>query len=203
MISTDILKKCNIGKDSVVKFKDDDKLYYVKNISLDRENIFVTNGNTTYRKSIKNLVRCDNKILNEEVKNIRKNLLLEFSIDSIDTPSFQTYEAAKARLGDKDRVNLHKKIIWLVRGTNSDICVKYHQTNVICFDQMGNVTLKSGGWQTRSTRNVINYYLPKGAQVFGKDENIRRSSEWYIKGRNGTFPFEEEIVITNHGDVLH
>jgi hypothetical protein len=52
---------------SQVEFKNDPKIYYVKNISPDGVNVFVTlNGLQTYRKSLKNLIKIDTKMINEE-----------------------------------------------------------------------------------------------------------------------------------------
>jgi len=57
-----IIAKYRIGKNSRVQFKNDPKIYYVKNISPDRKNLFVTlNMLQTYSKRISNLVKVDNK----------------------------------------------------------------------------------------------------------------------------------------------
>jgi hypothetical protein len=57
-----IIAKYRIGKDSRVQFKNDPRTYYVKNVSADRKNLFVTlNMLQTYSKKISNLVKVDNK----------------------------------------------------------------------------------------------------------------------------------------------
>ena len=57
-----IIAKYRIGKDSRVQFKNDPKTYYVKNISADRKNLFVTlNMLQTYSKRISNLVKVNDK----------------------------------------------------------------------------------------------------------------------------------------------
>jgi hypothetical protein len=51
---------------SQVEFKNDPKIYYVKNISQDGINVFVTlNGLQTYRKNLKNLIKIDSKMITE------------------------------------------------------------------------------------------------------------------------------------------
>ena len=57
-----IIAKYRIGKDSRVQFKNDPRTYYVKNISADRKNLFVTlNMLQTYSKRISNLVKVNDK----------------------------------------------------------------------------------------------------------------------------------------------
>lgn len=57
-----IITKYRIGKNSKVQFKNDPKTYYVKNISADRKNLFVTLNNLqTYSKRISNLIKVDEK----------------------------------------------------------------------------------------------------------------------------------------------
>jgi hypothetical protein len=57
-----IIAKYRIGKESRVQFKNDPRTYYVKNVSADRKNLFVTlNMLQTYSKKISNLVKVDNK----------------------------------------------------------------------------------------------------------------------------------------------
>jgi predicted nucleotidyltransferase len=56
-----IILKYNIGRDSRVQFKNDPKIYYVKNVATDKKSLFVTlNGQQTYNKKIKNLIKIGN-----------------------------------------------------------------------------------------------------------------------------------------------
>lgn len=191
-----IITKCNIGKDSRVKFKNDEKLYYVKNISPDRIHVFVQDGVSTFMKKIMNIVKCNNMNLNETIKTVTKNLLNEFSIRYVKT-TFKTYEDGKRLLGDKSMVNLHNRVIWLHRGYDNEVCVKYHSTDVLCFNELGNIRLYTGGWWTKSTKTVINSFLPNNTSI---DSN---KGYWIVVARNGTFPFKEKMVITADGEVLH
>lgn len=70
MTLEDLIKQIKIN--SRLKFKNDNNIYYNKNLSVDKKNIFVTlNGLQTYRKSLKNLIQVDNhKLLNEMKKNL-------------------------------------------------------------------------------------------------------------------------------------
>jgi hypothetical protein len=79
-----IINKYLIGKNSTVQFKNDPATYYVKNISPDRNSLFVTlNGMQTYNKKIINLVKVDGKVvIKENIKNIIKEIISQQNIQS-------------------------------------------------------------------------------------------------------------------------
>lgn len=67
----EIIQKYRLGPDSRVKFKGDPQQYWIKNISADRKNVFVTiNTAQTYRKLIKNIIQVDNNKIKEMKDNI-------------------------------------------------------------------------------------------------------------------------------------
>lgn len=74
-----IIKKYNLGPQQRVKFKHDDRTYYVKNISTDRKNVFLTSesGIGTWRKAIKNIINIDGK--NIQVNLIKKHIKEEIN----------------------------------------------------------------------------------------------------------------------------
>lgn len=78
----EIIKQYRLGPDSRIKFKNDPQQYWVKNISLDRKNVFVHTGkqSDTYRKLIKNIIQVDNKKLTEGES--LKNLVIKKIKDS-------------------------------------------------------------------------------------------------------------------------
>ena len=87
-----IIETYNIGKDSRLVFAGDTKTYYVKNISPDKESVFVTiDGSTTFKKPLSKITKVDgkmveemksNKMTKEELKEmIRQNILNELATD--------------------------------------------------------------------------------------------------------------------------
>lgn len=74
-----IIKKYNLGPQQRVKFKHDDRTYYVKSISPDRKNVFLTSesGIGTWRKAIKNIINIDGK--NIQVNVIKKSIKEEIN----------------------------------------------------------------------------------------------------------------------------
>jgi len=87
-----IIKTYNIGKDSRLVFGGDNKTYYVKSITPDRESVFVTiDGSTTFKKPLSKVTKVDgkmvegmksNKMTKEELKEmIRQNVLNELATD--------------------------------------------------------------------------------------------------------------------------
>ena len=60
-----MIKDYRIGPNSRLMFKKDPQEYWVKNISPNRKDVFLTiNGAQTYRKSLKNIIKVDNKYVN-------------------------------------------------------------------------------------------------------------------------------------------
>jgi hypothetical protein len=80
MKEEEIIKKYRIGPQSRVRFKNDPKFYFVKNIHPDRKHLFITKD--SQRKRIIDLVEVDNKMvfLNENIKKKIKNFIPEILI---------------------------------------------------------------------------------------------------------------------------
>lgn len=67
---SNLIQQYKIGFDSRLQFKGDPQTYWVKNVSPNQREVFVTiNGAQTFRKSLKNLEKVDGKsILKESTK---------------------------------------------------------------------------------------------------------------------------------------
>ena len=75
-----IIKDYRIGKDSRVVFKNDPRVYYVKNITPDRKGIFVTiTGSENIYKRLSNLIKVDSK-------EIVKESMCKCGCNTCDTP---------------------------------------------------------------------------------------------------------------------
>jgi hypothetical protein len=75
-----IIKDYRIGRDSRVVFKDDPRVYYVKNITSDRKGIFVTiTGSENIYKRLSNLIKVDSK-------EIIKESMCKCGCNTCDTP---------------------------------------------------------------------------------------------------------------------
>jgi hypothetical protein len=75
-----IIKDYRIGRDSRVVFKDDPRVYYVKNITSDRKGIFVTiTGSENIYKRLSNLIKIDSK-------EIVKESMCKCGCNTCDTP---------------------------------------------------------------------------------------------------------------------
>lgn len=69
--------------------------------------------------------------------------------------------------------------------------VKYHSTDVVSFDA-SRIILRSGGWQTVTTKrriNQANNQFALGVQVYQK------RFYWYVVTKAGTFGFVDGMVI--------
>jgi hypothetical protein len=75
-----IIKDYSIGRDSRVVFKNDPRVYYVKNITSDRKGIFVTiTGSENIYKRLSNLIKVDSK-------EIVKESMCKCGCNTCDTP---------------------------------------------------------------------------------------------------------------------
>lgn len=85
-----LIKDYNIGKDTRLIFKNDPQEYYVKNISPNRKEVFVTiNSGQTYRKSLKNITKVDNKFVKIVHENQDNN---KFKFDKAIRKGYEMYQ---------------------------------------------------------------------------------------------------------------
>ena len=87
---------------------------------------------------------------------------------------------------------------------NGDKVIRLHQTDIVTFKKSGAIILNSGGWQTVTTKERINRYLPS-PWVLYQTKNI-----WYLcQGYNGPrYVFQDGITLTQdktgeYVNVLH
>jgi len=83
-----------------------------------------------------------------------------------------TYEEAKEMLKGRNSKKIGNNT-YLVDLENR-IVVRLHDTNVVTFYEDGKVKLNSGGWQTVTTKDRMNKYLPVPWKVF------QEKFEWYL-----------------------
>jgi hypothetical protein len=61
------------------------------------------------------------------------------------------------------------------------IAVELHSTDVVTFHRSGAVSINSGGWQSVTTKERINRYLPAGVSLF------QEKHEWYVQDGRAIF----------------
>lgn len=61
------------------------------------------------------------------------------------------------------------------------LAIRLHQTDVLCFDQDGTITLNSGGWKTNTTKARLNEFSP--AEVW-QDKGL-----WTVRLGDNSSPF--------------
>lgn len=84
--------------------------------------------------------------------------------------TIKSYVEAAQFLGNKSRKKLENNT-YLERRDPETIAVKLHNTDVVTYTP-GAVELKTGGWQTVTTKDRLNTYGPLSV--------YQRKGEWYI-----------------------
>lgn len=64
---------------------------------------------------------------------------------------------------------------WLERDEDGTLAVRLHNTRVLIFHKRGDVTVQSGGWNTVTTKNRINRYLPSPYRAFSDSQRYGRA----------------------------
>lgn len=88
----------------------------------------------------------------------------------------------------------------LVKRGDDRYAVKLHGTDVVTYHADGRVTLATGGWKTRTTKNRINKYAPVRI--------VQRDYEWYVDGhkwrdvRRGEGYYRDEVDLDADGNVI-
>jgi hypothetical protein len=70
---------------------------------------------------------------------------------------------------------------------NGDVCIRYHDTDIVRIHEDGLITLDSGGWRTKTTKERINSYSPAGIR---QEKGI-----WYI----GDVVFYDSMMVDADG----
>jgi len=69
-----------------------------------------------------------------------------------------TYDKALSALGNKKEVKLGHNT-WVCRRDDGDVAVKYHYTDIVTFHPDYSITVRTGGWDTSTTRGRLNDLL--------------------------------------------
>lgn len=106
------------------------------------------------------------------------------------------YKEANALLSGRNKDS--KKIdnnTYLIRLDNGDIAVKLHNTNVVTYKPDGSVILDSGGWQTNTTKDRMNRYLP-----FGRISQSKKI--WYFQHGEVLITYKDGCGINAKGKLF-
>lgn len=82
------------------------------------------------------------------------------------------FDAAAKLIGKRDSKKVGNNT-YLIAGTDC-IHVRLHNTHVVTLHTDGRIILNSDGWQTVTTRDRMNQYLPDGVSLFQK------AHVWYV-----------------------
>lgn len=66
--------------------------------------------------------------------------------------------------------------------------IRLHDTDILSFKD-NKIVLNSGGWQTMTTKNRLNKYLPSNISV------ISKKSVWYVQRDDNIIPFADGLTI--------
>lgn len=77
-----------------------------------------------------------------------------------------------------------------------EVGIKYHNTYIVKMDVTDVMTITSGGWDTRTTKDRLNQFLAcRGVSIYQK------RFEWFIVGQNETLPFVDGMQVFPNGHV--
>lgn len=104
-----------------------------------------------------------------------------------------TYPSAAAVLGTRERKKVGNNT-WLVRREVDAIALRLHATDVLTYFADGRTVLRSGGWQTYTTKDRLNRF-GDGFHV------LQRSFAWTVSTRIGEFTFRDGMTVHDDGRV--
>jgi hypothetical protein len=112
------------------------------------------------------------------------------------TCSNANYESLSEFLGKKESKKIGNNT-FLERLEPNVLGIRLHGTYIIEIDPTDIMKLKTKGWWSRTTKDRLNQFLGcRGVSIYQKDNN------WTIKGMNGSFQFNDDIMVTSDGDVI-
>lgn len=82
------------------------------------------------------------------------------------------------------------------RFDHDNIVIRFHDTDIVEFQQDNTLTLNSGGYKTFTTKDRINKFLPDGIRLYQDTGLWWLSHNWQDK-----IPFCDEIVILPDGEI--
>lgn len=82
-----------------------------------------------------------------------------------------------------------------IHGAINAIGVILHSTRIITFYENGGFMLNSGGWQTVTTKQRLNQFMPDGWRISQEDY------EWTVHGPGVDAPFYDKMAFSSHGGL--
>ena len=90
-------------------------------------------------------------------------------------------------------VRLKDKVATKVRHTAKTISVTYHDTEIVKVEFGKQITLRSGGWETATTKRRMN----QAAAEFDLDFQVwQELRKWYVAWKGKTIEFEDGMTLT-------
>jgi hypothetical protein len=112
------------------------------------------------------------------------------------TCSSANYEKLSEFLGKKESKKIGNNT-FLERLEPNVLGIRLHGTHIIEIDPTDIMKLKTNGWWTVTTKDRLNQFLGcRSTRIYQEKGN------WLIKGLNGTFQFDDGIMVTSDGDVI-
>jgi hypothetical protein len=104
----------------------------------------------------------------------------------------QARELFATAKGDSKPLQNNTRLFWRAEG----FAIRLHSTDVVLIRPDNTYVLNSGGWQTNTTKDRINYYSP--ARLW------QRKGEWYLSQGSDSdpIPFVDGIIIDDGGLVV-
>jgi len=121
----------------------------------------------------------------------------------------RNYQEASEVLGNRDSRRLKYATLLVRRG--KDIAVKFHSTDIVTYHEDGSITLDSGGWLTRTTRNRMNEFTPfsiSGSLMLGHGGGRRCLDpgddgwrDWEVRTWNDSAMYKDGMRIPSSGSL--
>ena len=81
-----------------------------------------------------------------------------------------------------------------IRREGKDTCVRYHNTDVVRFDDSRlKIVLNTGSWKTATTKTRMN----QASNQFGLDYGVyQKKGDWFVDYKGKTIPFiNDELIL--------
>lgn len=79
-----------------------------------------------------------------------------------------------------------------IRREGNDMCVRYHDTDVVRFDDPRlKIVLNTGGWKTATTKTRMN----QASNQFGLEYEVyQKKGDWFVDYKGKTIPFDNDVL---------
>lgn len=86
----------------------------------------------------------------------------------------------------------------LVRLSDDEIALRFHDTYVVRAYKSGPVKINSNGWRTSTTKERINRYLPDGYHLY------QTHWDWYVtEPYGGITQYKDNMFIGEYNGTIH